>query len=103
MNRRRHARFQTRFEVFCSSGREEGEGQLRDLSYSGAQICGATLRPALGSKIALFVLVDPSPPFEVTGTVVRRLDDGFAIEFLDFSDEICNLVEEVAVTIRAAQ
>ena len=103
MDRRHHPRFCARFEAFCSSGREEGQGQLRDLSYSGAQISDVAFRPALGTTVRLFVLVDPSPPFELTGVVVRHLDDGFAIEFSELAAEVRNLVDDVAAVVRAAE
>ncbi len=101
MNRRSHPRFQARFEAFCSSGREEGEGQLRDLSYSGAQLVGAAIRPAIGTKVRLFVMIDPSPPFELAGTVARHVEDGFGLAFAELEPEIRNLVDDVAAIVRA--
>jgi hypothetical protein len=101
MERRIHPRYHARFVAFCSSGREEGEGRLRDLSYSGAQLADVALRPGIGTKVRLMVLIEPTPPFELSGTVVRELDDGFAIEFNELAPEVRNLVDDVAAIVRA--
>ena len=102
MDRRDHPRFHTRFEAFCFSGREEGEGRLRDVSYSGAQVTDVDLRPPLGTKVQLTVLVGSSAPFELSGAVVRHLDDGFALEFAELPAHIRSLVDDVAAIVEAA-
>lgn len=101
MDRRNHPRFQTRFEALCSSGREEAEGVLSDLSYSGAQLVGGRLQPPIGTKVRLYVLIEPVEPFQLVGSVVRHIDDGFAIEFSRLDPEIERLVDDVAAIVGA--
>lgn len=98
-NRRRDGRVQTRFESLYSAGRTEGTGVLQDISYSGAMIVGASLKPELGKQLRIYVFVQPVAPFELVGTVVRHTDDGFAIEYEGLSDEICRFVDDAAAIV----
>ncbi len=96
---RRHPRFRTRFDTLCSSGREEGAGVLCDISYAGARLEEASFRPEIGSKVTLYVFIQPVSPFQLQGTVVHRNDSGFAIEYLAESEEVRRLVDDVAAIV----
>ncbi len=99
MDRRTHPRYRTRFDAFCSSGREEGEGTLHDLSYAGARILDSPICPPEGTKVRLYLFVDPSRPFELTGTVARHVEAGFALSFGDLPSELRSLVDDFAAVV----
>ncbi len=103
MDKRKDTRFRTRFDALYSLGREEGSGVLADLSYSGARLESTSLRPELGTKVRLYVFVQPVQPFELIGHVVRHTEDGFAIG-IDVSDpEIRRLVDDVGGIVSAPE
>ena len=74
MERRKHPRFRTKFDVLCSSGGTEGAGTLMNISRSGAQLASANLVPEIGTKIRLYIFIQPVCPFELAGEVVRVFD-----------------------------
>jgi len=98
-NRRRDGRVQTRFESLYSAGRSEGTGVLQDISYSGAMIVGASLKPEIGKQLRIYVFVQPVAPFELVGTVVRHSDDGFAIEYDNVNDAVRRFVDDAAAIV----
>ena len=99
MPRRKHPRIRTRFDTLCSSGREEGAGVLTDISYSGARLEETSFQPDIGAKVTLYVFIQPVSPFHLQGSVVHRTESGFAIEYLTESDEIRQLVNDVAAIV----
>ncbi len=98
-NRRRDGRIPTQFESLYSAGRSEGTGVLVDISYSGALIEKSTLKPELGKAMRVYVFVQPVAPFELTGTVVRHTEDGFAIAYETPSEEIRRFVDDAAAIV----
>ena len=74
---------------------------LADLSYSGARLEDSNLEPALGTKIRLYVFVQPVSPFELVGEVVRTSATGFAIAYQVESPEVRQLVDDVAALVGA--
>ena len=69
-------------EVLCSSGREEGPAILKDLSASGALLESATIRPAVGDSVTIWLQAEPDEePDSLRTAVVRHTPDGFAVEF----------------------
>lgn len=99
MNRRNKPRFRTRFDVLCSAGDREGAGVLADISRSGARLEGASFCPEPGSKIRLYVFIQPVCPFELSGEVVRSSASGFAIRFSELDPAVGRLVEDVAALV----
>lgn len=95
-DRRRSGRTLTRFEALLSSGRREGTGVLTDISLHGAAFVEASLAPPVDTVVRAFVFVNPVSPFELTGRVVRRHEDGFAVEWEKLEPETRRLVEDVA-------
>ena len=100
-NRRGQDRVRTQFETLYSAGRLEGSGILADISYSGAMIVEASLRPDVGEKIRLYVFVHPVSPFELIGNVVRHTEDGYAIEYEVLDPEVRRLVDDAAAIVTA--
>ena len=99
MDRRRSPRFKARFDALISSGKEEGAGSLVEISYCGARLENASFVPAEGTKVTLYVFVQPVAPFELTGWVSRAADAGFALDYDLFDPEIRRLVDDVAALI----
>ena len=99
MDRRRSPRFKARFDALYAAGKEEGAGRLAELSYCGARLADVSILPAVGTKVTLYVFVQPVAPFEVTGWVSRHSDNGFALDYDLFDDEIRRLVDDVGALI----
>lgn len=98
--RRRDGRIPTQFESLYSAGRSEGTGRLADISYSGALIEGASLKPEIGKPLRIYVFVQPVAPFELVGTVVRHTESGFAMEYETPSEEVQRFVDDAAAIVQ---
>ena len=105
-HRGRDDRISIRLEAFYSFGRVEDHGMLADISYSGALIEGTTMQPEIGTRIVLYVHLNPpsafeaTPPFELTGHVVRHHSTGFAIEYEDNHDpDLRRMVDDAAAIV----
>jgi hypothetical protein len=103
MEKRRDPRFRTRFDALYSLGSQEGSGVLADISYSGARLDDTSPKPEPGTKVRLYVFVQPIQPFELIGHVVRHTDSGFAIEVDVCNSEIERLVDDVRAIVTAPQ
>jgi hypothetical protein len=99
VDRRNHPRFRTQFDTLCSTGEREGAGMLVNISRSGARLDSASELPEIGSKIRLYVFIQPVCPFELSGTVVRYEGSGFAIQYNNLDPEIGRLVDDVAAVV----
>ena len=104
VNRRRHVRFPTALNAHCSSGRGEGIGVLANISYCGALVEDSSIKPSVGSKVRVYVFVEPvdpiapASPYELVGRVVRHSSSGFAIEYEEGDTEVHRLVDEAAAS-----
>lgn len=101
MDRRREPRFKARFDALYSTGSEEGAGVLTEISSSGARLEQTSLRPALGTRVRIYVFVQPVAPFELQGVVARQTDTGFAIHCDVADPEVRRLVADVAALVAA--
>ena len=99
VNRRSHPRFQTRFDVLCSAGEREGSGTLVNISRSGARLDTSSHMPELGTKVRLYVFIQPVCPFELSGEVVRCDGTSFAIRYSNLNPEVGRLVDDVAALV----
>ena len=99
MNRRGHPRFRAKFDVLCSAGEVEGAGILVNLSRSGARLDGATHVPEIGTKVRLYIFIQPISPFELSGEVVRVEGSTFAIRYSNLDPEVGRLVDDVAALV----
>jgi hypothetical protein len=99
VNRRTHPRFQTRFDVLCSTGETEGAGTLVNISRSGACLDSSTAMPELGTKVRLYIFIQPVCPFELAGEVVRCDGNQFAIRYSNLDAEVGRLVDDVAALV----
>ena len=103
MQKRKEPRFKTCFDALYSDCKTEGAGVLADISYSGARIENASLRPEVGTCVRFYVFVQPVLPFELIGHVVRVTENGFAIEYDVSNPEVRRLVDDVAAIVAAPQ
>ena len=101
MVKRKEPRFKTRFDALYSTGPAEGVGVLMDISYSGARLGKVSLWPATGTKVRLYVFLQPVSPYELIGQVVRTMPGGFAIEYNEPTPEIRALVDDLAAIVAA--
>jgi len=99
VDRRNHPRFRTKFDVLCSAGETEGAGTLVNISRSGAQIDGASHSPEIGTKVRLYVFIQPVCPFELAGEVIRADEETFAIRYSNLDPEVGRLVDDVAALV----
>jgi hypothetical protein len=75
-------RIRTWFETHFSSQRQEGEGVLADVSYTGARVEDTGIQPSIGALAILYVCLPDDPkPLQLEGKVTRHTDAGFAIEY----------------------
>jgi hypothetical protein len=105
-NERNGSRFPIRLEAFYSFGRMEDYGMLADISYSGALIEGTKMQPEIGTRVILYVYLEPPSafkavtPFELTGHVVRHSSTGFAIEYEDTPDpDVRRMLDDAAAVV----
>jgi PilZ domain len=101
MEKRKDPRFRTQFDALYTTGPAEGAGLLVNLSYSGAHIEGASLRPEIGTGVRLYVFVHPVAPFQIEGQVIRTTETGFAIAYAIDDPEVRRLVDDVSALVAA--
>ena len=90
-------RVRTWFETHFSSQRQEGEGVLADISYTGARVEETGIRPSVGALAILYVCLPDDPnPFQVEGKVARHTDSGFAIEYEKPDEDTRRGVDRIA-------
>ena len=102
IEKRRDPRVSVALNAHYSAGPEEGIGVLSNISYSGALIEDSSVRPTVGSRVRVYVFVEPrdpiapASPYELIGRVVRHSPSGFAIEYEDPDPEVRELVDGAA-------
>lgn len=102
MERRSSNRIESRFDTLVSADRREGAGVLADISYSGARLEDCSELPPVGSRVRLYVFVQPVAPFELEGIVIRHSGSGFAITYEIFDVETRRLVADVTALVSAS-
>ena len=81
VNQRHSRRIKTWFLTLHSSGRDEGEGCITDISDSGALVEEVTSQPSIGKRVRLLVRLPDQAEVELVGQVVRHTESGFGVEF----------------------
>jgi hypothetical protein len=100
--KRRDERYCTALNAHYSAGPEEGIGVLSNISYSGALIEDSSVKPTVGTRVRVYVFVEPADPiapaspYELVGRVIRHSSSGFAIEYEESDCEVHQLVDEAA-------
>jgi len=99
MERRRHLRLKIRFDTLYSAGPNEGSGVLTEISHTGARIEEVMNPPKEGTLVRIYIFIQPVAPFEVAGHVARVDENGFAIHYDNFDDDVRRLVEDVSAIV----
>ncbi len=81
VDRRQSRRIKTWFVALHSSGRDEGDGFLTNISNSGALVEEVMSQPSIGNRVRLLVCLPDEAEFELMGQVVRHTEGGFGVEF----------------------
>ncbi len=72
---------------------------LVNISRSGARLDRSSFMPEVGTKVRLYIFIQPVCPFELSGEVVRADESAFAIRYSDLDSEIGRLVDDVAALV----
>ena len=107
---RRADRFPIPLKVYCSFERVEGAVTLVNISYTGALLGDTETRPEVGTRIDIYVCLEPSgalqsaPPTALIGVVVRHSSDGFAVKFENSHDpDLRRMVDDAAAILTASR
>ncbi len=106
---KRAERFPIPLLVYCSFERMEGVASLVNISYTGALLGNTTMRPKIGTRVSLYVYLEPpraseaAIPSELTGLVSRHSSDGFAVTFESSHDPYMRRIVDDAAAIVAAR
>ena len=83
--------------VLCKSEVGHGAGHMVNVSLSGALLEPASIRPGQDAVVkVLFAKPGARRSTQLSGTVARQTETGFAIQFLATDDAIRELVAKVA-------
>lgn len=98
--RRRGARIRPQHPAFFETPGHSGSALLAEVSYSGARLEVTGARPAPGDPARIYVWpANQREPFELSGIVVGVREDGFAVEYEQAGQEICQWID----TLEAAE
>jgi hypothetical protein len=100
MDMRRSLRFRVSLDTLISAEPGVDAGVLADISHSGARLEKTSTQPEVGSKVTLYVFIQPFAPFELHGHVARLTETGFAVMYELFDPEIRQLVDDVSAVVR---
>ena len=92
--RRRGMRSRLRHPVFFETADQKGAAMLTEMSYSGARIEAVGIRITRGEVVRLYVWAPSQPePFDLVGTVASVGEDGFAVEYVNVGQQLCQWVD----------
>ncbi len=84
----------------------EGPGVKPKFATTKPKLAKPTVQPGIGTPIVLYVHLNPpsafeaTPPFELTGHIVRHHSTGFAIEYEDNHDpDLRRMVDDAAALV----
>ena len=90
-------RKKTNLAVLCKSGSDRGAGRIVNISLSGALLEPASIRPQQGAPVKiLFALPGAKSARDLSGTVVRHTEIGFAMQFLAADNTLREVMSAVA-------
>ena len=101
--RRRGARLRPQHPVFFESPQHRGTATLCEVSYSGARLEVEGPGPRVGEPIRIYVWPsNHAEPFELAGRVVGLREDGFAVEYDEPGQAICQWIDALTTAESAA-
>ncbi len=94
-DKRRAPRITTRFGAVYSFDRQEGQGFVANISYSGALLDNVSIRPQVSMPVHVHLLLPHRPnPLELVGQVVRHIERGFAIKYAEHNEDLRRFIDE---------
>jgi len=94
----------TRHPAFFESAHHKGAAILCEVSYSGARVETQGARPSVGESVCVYVWpANQAEPVELSGRVVGQRQDGFAVEFEEAGQELCQWIDALQAALAAAQ
>ena len=101
--KRRGVRKRTRFPAFFEAGDHQGPATLCEVSYSGARFETQHAVPEHRSTVRAYVWPpSQAEPFELVGVVIGKRPDGFAIEFEQPGQQICQWIDALQAEAAAS-
>lgn len=92
--RRRGARMHPRHPVFFESSKHRGSATISEVSYSGARLKVEQAGPVVGEPIRLYVWpANHAEPFELAARVGGVRESGFAVEYEEPGQAICQWID----------
>ena len=92
--RRRGARIRQLHPAFFESPDHQGSATLAEVSYSGARLQVEQVGLVVREPVRIYVWpTNHAEPFELAGHVVGLLDDGFAVEYEEPGQAICQCID----------
>jgi hypothetical protein len=92
----------THHPAFFESSHHKGPATLCEVSYSGARLEVAGELPAIGEPVQVYVWpANQAEPVELAGRVVGQRKDGFALEFAETGQELCQWIDALQAALAA--
>ena len=92
--RRRGARMHPCHPVFFESSKHRGSATLSEVSYSGAWLEVEQAGAVVGEPIRIYVWpTNHAEPFELAAQIVGVREDGFAVEYEEPGQAICQWID----------
>jgi hypothetical protein len=93
----------TRHPAFFESAHHKGPAILCEVSYSGARLEVAGARPSVGEPATVYVWpAGQAEPVELAGRVVGQRGNGFALEFAEAGQELCQWIDALQAALAGA-
>jgi hypothetical protein len=90
--------------AFFESAHHKGAATLCEVSYSGARLELTGERPSVGESVHVYVWpANQTEPVELAGRVVGQRQDGFALEFEQAGQELCQWIDALQAALAATQ
>jgi hypothetical protein len=90
----------TQHPAFFEAAHHRGAAILCEVSYSGARLAVTGARPAVGEQVSVYVWpANQEEPVPLAGRVVGHRKDGFALEFEEVGQELCQWIDALQAAL----
>ena len=92
--RRRGSRVRSEHPAFFESSGQCGTATMTEFSYSGARLHSESPAPLVGELLRILVWPQRhAEPFEIAGRVVGMREQGFAVEYVNPGQALCQWID----------